>query len=184
MTAQLGRRVQLVAESWPTLHLEASIPEWHGLAVAGLVGRPATFDLATLTRLGAEEASVAVHCVWGWSRPDASWTGVRLGRVLDDAGPLGSWVTVSSSSGVYSSCLPLADAARGLLAWARDGAALDPPAGGPLRFIPPEEYWAYKGVKWAARVRVGDRFAPGVWECRVADPLGRIPADVELPPSR
>jgi DMSO/TMAO reductase YedYZ molybdopterin-dependent catalytic subunit len=176
--------VQLVPESWPTLHLEASIPAWDGLRVGGLVARRATFDLAALQRLGADETGLAVHCVWGWSRTDSSWTGVRLGRLLDEAGPLGSWVTVHSASGEYSSCLPRADAARGLLAWARDGVPLAPQAGGPLRFLPPDDYWAYKGVKWAARVGVRDRFVPGPWECRVADPLGRIPADVELPAGR
>ena len=180
MRSELGRRVQLVPDSWPTLHLEGSIPDWDGLIIGEIVRRPVTFDLGALERLAAEEVSVAVHCVWGWSRTDASWTGVRLGRLLEGAGALGSWVTVRSSSGVYSSCLPAADAARGLLAWARDGAALAPEAGGPLRFLPPEAYWAYKGVNWAAQVTVGDRFVPGLWECRVADPLGRIPSDVAL----
>lgn len=184
MKSPLGRRVQLVPESWPTLHLEASIPHWHALTVGGLVRRPATFGLAELERLGAEEAALAVHCVWGWSRTDGSWTGVRLGNLLDERDALGSWITIRSSSGAYSSCLPLADARRGLLAWARGGAALEPAAGGPLRFLPPEDYWAYKGVKWAAAVSVGDRFVPGLWECRVADPLGRIPADVGLPTTR
>ena len=48
MRSQLGRRVQLVPDAWPTLHLEASIPAWHSLRVGGLVQQPATFDLAAL----------------------------------------------------------------------------------------------------------------------------------------
>jgi DMSO/TMAO reductase YedYZ molybdopterin-dependent catalytic subunit len=106
---------------------------------------------------------------------------VTLGRVLERAAPLGSWLTVYAASGSYSSCLPLADAAHGFLAWARDGRQLTPEAGGPLRYLPPSGYWAYKGVKWATRVTVVDRFVPGFWEARVADPLGRIPTEVELP---
>jgi DMSO/TMAO reductase YedYZ molybdopterin-dependent catalytic subunit len=106
---------------------------------------------------------------------------VELGAVLAAAGPLGAWVTVGAASDRYSSCLPIADAAAGFLAWARDGLVLPADAGGPLRFLPSADYWAYKGVKWAARVRVGSRFVPGPWETRVADPMGRIPDHVERP---
>jgi DMSO/TMAO reductase YedYZ molybdopterin-dependent catalytic subunit len=176
-----GRRVQRVPETWPVLHLETSVPTWDGLSVEGLVCRPLSFDLPALQRLGAEEREAAVHCVWGWSLTDSSWTGIPLARLLDETGPLASWVTVRAASGVYSSCLPVADARRGLLVWERDGAPLSPEAGGPLRYLPPEGYWGYKGVKWAARVTVGDRFVPGFWESKVADPHGRIPDDVELP---
>ena len=179
-----GRRVQRVPESWPILHLEASVPRWTGLVVDGLVRRPLRLDRESLPDLGTTERSVPVHCVWGWSRPDGRWTGVAMGDVLAAASPLGGWVTVRSASGAYSSCLPIADAARGLLAWARDGRDLPPEEGAPLRFLPPPDYWAYKGVKWAARITVGDRFLLGLWESKVADPLGRIPADVDLPAVR
>lgn len=176
-----GRRVQRVPESWPVLHLEASIPQWTGLVVDGLVRRPLRFDQASLQDLGATERTVPVHCVWGWSRPDGRWTGVALADLLDPATPLGGWVTVRSASGVYSSSLPIADAARGLLVWARDGRDLAPEEGGPVRFLAPPDYWGYKGVKWAARITVVDRFLLGLWESKVADPLGRIPPDVDVP---
>lgn len=175
------RRVQRVPESWPVLHLEAAVPDWDGLVVDGLVRRPARFDLAALRTLGEERRRLAVHCVWGWSRPDGVWDGVGMDHLLDAVGPEGEWVTVTAASGVYSSCLPVADARRGVLAWARDGAPLHPEAGGPLRFLPPAQYWAYKGVKWAAAVTVGDRFRPGFWESKVADPVGLVPEEVELP---
>ena len=91
-------------------------------------------------------------------------------------------VTVTSASDTYSACLTLADAARGFLAWARDGERLAPMHGGPLRYISPPDYWAYKDVKWASRVTVRDGFRPGFWEAKVADPVGRIPEDeVQLP---
>jgi len=47
--------------------------------------------------------------------------------------------------------------------------------------VPPPELWAYKGVKWASRVTVGDRFTPGFWESRIGDPVGTIPEEVVLP---
>lgn len=181
MTESSTRRVQRVPSEWPVLHLEGDIPAWDGLAVDGLVENPMRLDLPGLAALGAVSAEVAVHCVWGWSRPRACWEGLPLSRVLEAARPRGSHVTVRSASGVYSSCLSLTDAASGMLAWRRDGHDLTPEAGGPLRFVPPPDLWAYKGVKWAARLTVGDRFVPGFWESKVADPTGRIPADVELP---
>ena len=177
------RRVQRVPETWPVLHLEAEVPGWHGLNVDGLVRAGRHFDLPTLQRHGASEHHLAVHCVWGWSRPDACWHGVSLGRVLDAVGvdDRATHVIVESASDTYSSCLPIEDAAEGILAWARDDGPLAPEAGGPLRYVGPSSYWGYKGVKWAARVGVTDHFVPGFWESKVADPVGRIPAEVELP---
>jgi DMSO/TMAO reductase YedYZ molybdopterin-dependent catalytic subunit len=176
-----ARRVQRVPDEWPVVHLEAEPPAWAGLSVGGMVDVLGDWDLDRLVALGPERRTIALHCVWGWSRPDTVWDGVTLGRVLEASVPGGSWVTVRAASDTYSSCLPIEDAARGMLAWARDGERLSAEAGGPLRFVPPAEYWNYKGVKWASRVDVWDRFVPGFWETRVADPMGRIPAEVELP---
>lgn len=174
-------RVQQVPEVWPVLHLENEVPAWDGLAVDGLAHRPARLSLADLQQLRTEKRVVPIHCVWGWSRPDSAWEGVPLGPVLEQAGAVGNWVTVRAASGSYSACLAIADAARGMLVWARDGEPLAPEAGGPLRYLGPPDLWGYKGVKWAARLTVGDRFVPGLWESRVTDAAGRIPTDVILP---
>jgi DMSO/TMAO reductase YedYZ molybdopterin-dependent catalytic subunit len=175
--------VQRVPEAWPVLHLEADVPGWCGLQVDGLVRDRRHFDLPALEHLESTDHDLAVHCVWGWSRPDGRWHGVSLGRVLDAVGVEegATHVIVESASDTYSSCLPLADAVEGVLAWGRDDEPLAPEAGGPLRYVGPSSFWGYKGVKWAARVCVTDHFVPGFWESKVADPVGRIPAEVELP---
>ena len=80
------RRVQRVPEAWPVLHLEAGVPVWAGLRVEGLVRTSRHFDLPALQRLGSAEHHLAVHCVWGWSRPDVRWDGISLGQVLETAG--------------------------------------------------------------------------------------------------
>lgn len=171
-------RIQRNATDWPTLHLEAQVPAWTGLIVDGDVRHSRRFDLASLRALGLVETPIAVHCVWGWSRPTTRWSGVRGEDLLGLVEPEGEWVTVTAASDAYSACLPVADVARGLFAFERDREPLSPEAGGPLRFVPPPEYWAYKGVKWAARITAGDRFRPGHWESRVADPIGRIPEEL------
>lgn len=176
-------RVQRVPAAWPVLHLEPEPASAGHLVVDGGVRHPLTLSPSELRNLGAEVRRLPTHCVWGWSKPDATWHGLPLDTVLALAEPLasGSHVVVASASGVYSSCLPVADAAAGLLAWGRDGEDLPVEAGGPLRFVGPPSHWAYKHVKWAARVTVVDRFSPGLWESKVADPIGRIPEDVVLP---
>ena len=175
-------RVQRVPEQWPIVHLESEIPEWEHLAVDGHVAHSRRLTIGDLGLLGVEEREIDVHCVWGWSRPAVRWTGVGVDRVLALAGVQGSHVTVQAASDEYSACLPVFDAARGFLAWARDGEPLVPEEGGPLRFVPPPELWGYKGVKWVQRLTVGDRFVPGFWESRIGDPVGRIPTDeVVLP---
>jgi DMSO/TMAO reductase YedYZ molybdopterin-dependent catalytic subunit len=174
-------RVQRVPEQWPVVHLEAQIPDWKCLKVEGHVAHGRRFTLADLELLEPEERVIDFHCVWGWSRPRERWVGIGLDRVLDLVGATGSHVTVHSASDQYSACLPIDDARRGFLAWTRDGEPLRAEEGGPLRFVPPPELWGYKGVKWADRVSVGDRFVAGFWEARIGDPVGRIPSEVVLP---
>lgn len=174
-------RVQRVPDEWPLLHLEDALPTWVGLRVDGLVQHPQALDLAVLATLAAETRVVPFHCVWGWSRPHDAWNGIGLDRLLDLVGATGSHVTITSASDAYSACLPVDDARTGMLAWARDDQPLSEEHGGPLRYLPPPTHWAYKGVKWAARITLGDRFVPGFWESKVADPIGRIPPEVTLP---
>lgn len=180
-----ARRMQRVTDGWPIVHLEAEIPSWPGLVVDGLVRHPRVLTLADLRALGPALHVADFHCVWGWSKQAVTWEGIPLAAVLDLAGIEGAGeahVTVTSASDTYSACLTMADAVRGFLAWTRDGEALAPVHGGPLRYVSPPDYWAYKDVKWAARVTVRDGFRPGFWEAKVADPLGQIPEhEVQLP---
>lgn len=82
--------------------------------------------LDELQALGAEERHIGLHCTTG-PRPEATFTGVGLDRVLDGVG--GTTVTVHSSDDDYTLTVPLDEARRGFLAWAKDG---EPTA---LRFI-------------------------------------------------
>ena len=182
----MTRRVQRVIERLPlpVLHLEAAVPQDRGdwvLRVEGLVERPLTLTTGRLAELPRTEVTWDFHCVWGWSRRAVRWTGVAVADLLTAAGasPEASHAVFAAAEGPYESCLELADAGRGLVAWAMDGEPLAPEHGAPLRFVPPPEYWAYKGVKWLGTVRLLAAPRYGLWESLVGNPTGRIPPELQ-----
>jgi DMSO/TMAO reductase YedYZ molybdopterin-dependent catalytic subunit len=167
------------------LHLEAEVPQaaggWH-LRVDGLVARPCTLTLDQLAELPTTEVSWDLHCVWGWSLRAVRWRSVLVGDLLaaaGGAGPDAGHAVLAAVQGPYESCLELANARRGLVAWAMDGAPLSAEHGGPLRFVPTPGYWAYKGVKWLGRLQLLPVPRFGLWESLVGDPTGAIPAHME-----
>ncbi|MEW6582859.1 MAG: molybdopterin-dependent oxidoreductase [Actinomycetota bacterium] len=184
-TTTKPQRVQRLVHQLPPVHLEAEVPtdpRWT-LAVDGLVARQLVLDIDDLKTLGGREVALDFHCVWGWSRKAARWTGVTVGRVLDEAGiaPDATVVTVACVVPPYASCVRLADVREGVIAWGLDGGDIPAENGGPLRFVQPPWLWGYKGVKWVGRLTAGDRFVPGFWEEKVGNPEGRVPAEVLAP---
>jgi hypothetical protein len=128
---------------------------------------PATFQLevvagdravaVALAELDGQDAVRAVlDCTGGWYAAQ-DWSGVRLDHLLEQAiGPIsrGRSVDVVSVTG-YRRRLPLADAARLLLATRVAGLPLDPGHGAPVRLVAPDRrgFW---WVKWLARIEVVD----------------------------
>jgi DMSO/TMAO reductase YedYZ molybdopterin-dependent catalytic subunit len=177
------RRVQRPVDGLPPVHLEASVPAepdggWT-VTVDGCVGVPQVLSLEALLALGSMDLTRDFHCVWGWSRPDCVWTGVTGAAVADAAGMTEEFVVVSAVGGVYASALTRAEFRAGFFATHLDGAPLPADNGGPLRFVQPPGKWAYKGVKWVARVTGTPVFTPGFWESAVGNPVGDIPSDRE-----
>jgi DMSO/TMAO reductase YedYZ molybdopterin-dependent catalytic subunit len=179
-------RVQRLVDRLPVVHLEADVPRpragWT-LRVEGLVQRPLELSLEDLRRLPRGDRTMDLHCVWGWSRRSCRWGGVGLDTLFDLAGadPRATVATVAAIEGPYASCLHLSDARAGVLAWELDAEPLPPQHGGPLRFVQPAWLWGYKGVKWAARITLADRFVPGFWEAKTGDAEGRVPSEVLSP---
>lgn len=87
-----------------------------------------TFTVEDLKRLGEEERRITLHCTTG-PRPDATFTGIGLDRVLDLARVQGETLTAHSSEDDYTVTVPLDEARRAFLAWAKDGVPT------PLRFV-------------------------------------------------
>lgn len=176
-----GTRVQRRTDELPVLHLEPAIPPagWDVL-IDGLVTEPMSWSCECIRAMASEQRLWDLHCVWGWTRPGLTWEGVPAARLINAARPLpeARFVMVTSADDGYTSCFSLNRARRSLLAWGLDGADLAPEHGGPLRLVAPPTKWAYKGVKWVARLTLIKDFTPGFWENLVGDPHGDIPAEV------
>jgi hypothetical protein len=177
---EAGRpRVQRIVDELRPVHLELAPPqrdEWV-LALEGDVTYECEVSLADLERIGPEEREIDFHCVWGWSRQRARWTGVPVQRLLDLAmpGSQARYAMLRAYDSPYASCVPLADLCAGFLAFALDGEPLDPMNGGPLRWVQPHYMYGYKGVKWLASITLQNEFTPGFWEDAVGDAHGYIP---------
>jgi DMSO/TMAO reductase YedYZ molybdopterin-dependent catalytic subunit len=175
-------RVQRLVEEFPQIHIEAQIPvrdAW-SVTVEGLVERPLELSLAHVAGIAHAHSAIDLHCVWGWSRAACRWEGVPGAAFIERCRPLpqASHVVLHAADSPYASCIPLADAARGMFALKLDGERLAPEHGGPLRYVGPAELWAYKGVKWLRRVVFFDHLEPGFWESKVGDVEGRVPEAV------
>jgi DMSO/TMAO reductase YedYZ molybdopterin-dependent catalytic subunit len=159
------------AKGWPVLHV-AGVPHvelagWR-FRVHGAVAAPVELDWDAVRALPSVTVRADFHCVTKFSVFDNDWEGVAARSVLDlvEPDPQASHVLVEAAEG-YTANLPLA-ALRDddvLLAWARNGEALSPDHGWPLRLVVPKRY-AWKSVKWVTGLEllVGDR--RGFWEER------------------
>jgi hypothetical protein len=135
-------------------------PGWR-LAVGGRVARSASLSLAELKARMAgpmgHAARLPIACVEGWSQ-EASWRGVRLRDLLDEAGaPADATVRVQSlQRGGYSSALLNPAHARDpdtLLALELNGEPLHLDHGFPARLIAPNSPGVMQ-TKWLESVTV------------------------------
>lgn len=159
---------QVVAQHWPVLHhgeIPAGPDPWT-LRLFGAVGADTVITLADLPALGSIDSCADVHCVTGWSLLDNVWTGVPFSAVETRARPLPTArFLMAHAAGGWTTNIALSDCRRPgvLLAWARNGEALTPAHGAPLRLTIPHLYF-WKSCKWLVGLEwmVEDR--PGFWE--------------------
>jgi DMSO/TMAO reductase YedYZ molybdopterin-dependent catalytic subunit len=117
-----------------------------------------------LLRLPAEEVVVDLHCVTKWSKLGTRWTGVSIDTLLDGL-EVGEEHALAFCEGGYTSNVPLADLTDGQawIAYAYEGAPLEPEHGGPARLLVPHLYF-WKSAKWIRGLRLLDADEPGFWE--------------------
>jgi DMSO/TMAO reductase YedYZ molybdopterin-dependent catalytic subunit len=128
------------------------------LTVAGRVERPLALDAAAIDR--GDELVATLDCTGGFYSTQR-WRGVRLGRLLEEAGahPAAGHVRVISRTGYRWSFG--AEHARGLLlATHVGGEPLSHGHGAPCRLVVPGRR-GFQWVKWVDRVEVHDEPDPG-----------------------
>lgn len=154
---------------WPLVGERESLPQpdtWN-LKLTQRDQLVAEWTLEQLKQLPTTEITVDIHCVTRWSKLGATFTGVALKTVLDEAGitetlPFVSFVAHSARQ--HSTSLKLPEVIdETVLAWAVDGQPLTAEHGGPLRNIVPSRYF-YKSVKWLKRIDLLDSDRLGYWE--------------------
>jgi len=161
--------------SWVADHPRQIDPTSYRLRVEGLVARRLELKLAELA--GIDELIATLDCTGGFYSTQ-HWRGIRLGRLLDEAGvaPHARHVSIASRTG-YRWSFALSDARGLLLATHVGGEALSHEHGAPLRLIVPDAR-GYQWVKWVERVEVRadpDYGAPAstVWSSLTAAGTGR-----------
>ena len=161
---------QYVTDRFPVLHV-GGVPDHRDLsgwtfAVFGLVDRPLTLSWAALLARPSVDVTRDIHCVTKWSKFDTRWTGVRIRDLLDEAGvrPEADHVLMHADGG-YTANLPLVDVVGddALVAYAYEGAPLEPDHGYPARTLVPHLY-LWKSVKWARGIELIAGDQPGFWE--------------------
>ncbi|WP_353946990.1 molybdopterin-dependent oxidoreductase [Streptomyces sp. HUAS MG91] len=142
------------------------------LTVDGLVDRPTTYTLPELRALPQTRLLRDVQCVTGWRVPHTPFEGVRLSRILADAGvrPTARAVRLTCFDGAYSESLTLQQARRDdvLVALRMQDKDLGHTHGGPVRLYVAPMYF-YKSAKWLSGITVTDEVRPGYWEDRGYD---------------
>jgi DMSO/TMAO reductase YedYZ molybdopterin-dependent catalytic subunit len=140
--------------SWVADDPDPVDPDAWRLRVDGLVG--SNLELGYETLDSVDTGRVLLDCTSGWYTTE-DWRGVRLGRLLDEAGvdPDARWVTVHSVTG-YRWSFPLAEARAFLLATHVDGDTLSHGHGFPVRLVAPDRR-GFQWVKWVSRVELRRR---------------------------
>ena len=162
---------QYHTDRFPVLHVgdvpEYDMAQWT-LAVGGNVERPYTLTWDELRALPAVEITTDLHCVTKWSKFDTVWRGVRLRDLFERAGMRSDTRhLVQHAEFGYTANVPIEDALgdQCLLAYAYDGAPLEPEHGFPARTLIPQLY-LWKSVKWIRGLELSTVDKPGFWEVR------------------
>ena len=133
--------------------------ERYALRVDGLVKAPLVLELDDLLALPQVSLRDDFACLEGWVVPELDWRGVRLGTVLNLAGPLPGTAWVQASFGEFSIPLSIERAADSLLALTLNGEPLPVEHGAPVRLLVPGGE-CFTSVKWLDHLELRAEPAP------------------------
>jgi DMSO/TMAO reductase YedYZ molybdopterin-dependent catalytic subunit len=153
-------------------HLPKRSDAEYRLTVDGLVDRPLELSLDDLRSRPQTDLVRDFQCVTGWRVPDVPWRGVKVSKLLDEAGVQASatHLRIESFDGTYYESLTLDQAHRDdvLVAHEMQGGPVTREHGGPVRLYVAPMY-GYKSLKWLERIEVINELDPGYWEERGYD---------------
>jgi DMSO/TMAO reductase YedYZ molybdopterin-dependent catalytic subunit len=142
--------------------------EDYRLQVHGEVDRPFTLDWKQLLAMPVTRQVADVHCVTTWSLLGASWAGVQVKALAEQAGVKKSahHVVFEAAHG-YTSNVRLDEALRPdtLVAYQFNGKPFARAHGAPVRALVPDLYF-WKSAKWLTGIKFVQRDEPGYWETR------------------
>ena len=159
-------------------HLAENFANWR-LTVDGLVARPLSIPLQTLRSVPHQVQITRHDCVEGWSAI-GKWHGLRLSRILDQAGlsTRARYIVFHCADRFgdkpFYESIDLVDAfhPQTIVAWGLNGHLLPVPNGAPLR-LRVERQLGYKQAKYIQRIEAVDSLARiaggkgGYWEDNV-----------------
>jgi DMSO/TMAO reductase YedYZ molybdopterin-dependent catalytic subunit len=142
---------------------DVPLDRWR-LSVTGAVDEERSWTWDEFRALPSESITVDIHCVTSWSKLATTWEGVSVDTLLEGIEPLGAYV-MAGSYGDYTTNLPIEDVTDGKawVAYAFDGAPLEPEHGGPARLLVPHLYF-WKSAKWLRELQLIEADEPGFWE--------------------
>ena len=132
--------------------------------IEGEVDEPLAWTWDEFLALPSETITKDIHCVTKWSKLDTTWEGVSVDTLLEGVETAAEYA-IAFCDGGYTTNLPLEDLTgdKAWVAYAYDGAPLDPEHGGPARLLVPHLYF-WKSAKWVRGLRLLDHDEPGFWE--------------------
>jgi cytochrome b561 len=146
--------------SWVADNPEPIDPDDWEFRVGGRVEQELTLSTADLDPERAQR--VPLDCTSGWYSVH-DWQGIRVGDLLDRAGPTddAQWVSFQSVTG-YRWSLPIEEARDALLATHTDGERLSHGHGFPLRLVAPGRR-GFQWVKWIESIEVSRQRDMSEW---------------------
>ncbi|ALC82948.1 MULTISPECIES: molybdopterin-dependent oxidoreductase [Bacillus] len=172
---------QFETEKWPILHqgdvYQFDEDTWN-FRLFGKVKEEITLSYSDVMNLPKTVSTIDMHCVTTWSKFGSSFEGIALRELVNlvelekDVSYIKIYGYYNGDRFGYSANLPLeallGDDALFVYRWKdsneKEWEGISPKHGYPLRFIPPESFYLWKGSKWASGIEFMKEDEAGFWE--------------------
>jgi DMSO/TMAO reductase YedYZ molybdopterin-dependent catalytic subunit len=171
---------QFETDSWPILHqgdiYQFNQEDWR-FRLFGQVEEEKILTYQEVMELPKKVSTVDMHCVTTWSKFDTTFEGilmsefVKLVQLKENVKYVKLYGYYNGDPYGYSANLPLepllGEDALFVYRWKdhqHDWQDISPKHGYPLRFIPPDTFYLWKGTKWVTGIRFMREDEAGFWE--------------------